>query len=187
MLRLVVGLSGASGIVYGIRLLQVLREKNVQTELIMTPTAKQMVELETDHDPEEILSLATRVHRIDDFESTISSGGYLTDGMVIAPCSMKTLAGIACGYASNLLLRAADVTLKERRPLVLVPRETPLNAIHLKNMLQLTEMGTTILPAMPAFYNKPSTANELVDFVVGKALDVLRIEHSLYKKWGTKD
>ena len=163
-MRLVVGLSGASGIVYGIRLLQALREKNVQTELIVTPTAKQIVELETDYDFEEIVSLATRVHPIDDFESAISSGGYLADEMVVAPCSMKTLAGIASGYASNFLLRAAVVTLKERRPIVLVPRETPLNAIHLKNMLQLARTGATILPAMPAFYNKPKTANELVDF-----------------------
>ncbi len=186
-MRLVVGLSGASGIVYGIRLLQVLKEKNVQTELIVTPTAKRMVKLETDYDFEEIVSLATRAHPIDDFESAISSGGYLTDGMIVAPCSMKTIAGIACGYASNLLLRAADVTLKERRPLVLVPRETPLNAIHLKNMLQLSRTGATILPAMPAFYNKPNTVNELVDSVVGKALDVLRIEHSLYRKWGIRD
>jgi len=165
----------------------VLRERNVQTELIATPTAKRMVELETNYDFEEIASLATRVHSIDDLESAISSGGYPVDGMVVVPCSMKTLAGIACGYASNLLLRAADVTLKERRPLVLVPRETPLNAIHLKNMLQLARMGTTILPAMPAFYNKPSTVSELVDFVVGKALDVMRIEHSLYRKCGIKD
>ncbi len=186
-MRLVVGLSGASGIVYGIRLLEVLRQKNVQTELVVSPTAKRMVKLETDYDFEEIVSLATRVHPINDFESAISSGGYPTDGMVVAPCSMKTLAGIACGYSSNLLLRAADVTLKERRPLVLVPREAPLNAIHLKNMLQLAEVGVTILPAMPAFYNKPGTVPELVDSVVGKILDVFRIEHSLYKRWGIKD
>jgi 4-hydroxy-3-polyprenylbenzoate decarboxylase len=181
-MRLIVGLSGASGIVYGIRLLQVLREKNVQTELVMTLTAKRIVELETDCEVEEIPALATRVHGIDDLEAPISSGGYLTDGMIVAPCSMKTLAGIACGYSANLLLRVADVTLKEKRPLVLVPRETPLNIVHLENMLQLARIGVTILPAMPAFYHRPQTIDQLTDFVVGKVLDVLHIEHNLCRR-----
>jgi len=183
-MRVIVGLSGASGIVYGIRLLQVLREKNVQTELVMTPMAKRMVELETDYKVEEIPSLATRVYGIDDLEAPISSGGYPTDGMIVAPCSMKTLAGIACGYSANLLLRAADVTLKEKRPLVLVPRETPLNVIHLENMLHLARIGATILSAMPAFYHRPQTIDQVTDFVVGKVLDILHVGHNMYHRWG---
>lgn len=183
MMRLIVGLSGASGVIYGIRFLQVLRKKNIKTDLVVTNAAAGIIENETDLEVSDVLSLATRVHDIRNLESPIASGGFRSLGMVVIPCSMKTIAGIACGYADNLLLRAADVTLKEKRRLVLVPRETPLNVIHLRNMLSLAKAGAVILPAMPAYYYKPSTLDDLVDHVVGKVLDVFNVNHRLYARW----
>jgi 4-hydroxy-3-polyprenylbenzoate decarboxylase len=181
--RLIVGLSGASGIIYGIRMLEVLRDLDIETDLIMTGMAAKMVGIETGWKAEEVSGLATRCHDNNDFTSVLASGGYRNSGMVVLPCSMKTIAGIACGFADNLLLRAADCTLKERRPLVLVPRETPLNAIQLKNMLTLAESGVTILPAAPGFYHKPKQIPDLVDHVVGKALDIFGVDHHLYTRW----
>jgi 4-hydroxy-3-polyprenylbenzoate decarboxylase len=181
--RIIVGLSGASGIVYGIRLLEAARQLGVETDLVMTDLAAKMVEIETSLTPDQVSSLATRVHDPFDLTSPLSSGGYRHQGMVILPCSMKTVAGIACGFADNLLLRAADCTLKERRPLVLVPRETPLSAIHLRNMLTLAEAGVVILPAAPGFYHRPRDIPGLVDHIVGKVFDVLGIEHHLYTRW----
>ncbi|HII75906.1 MAG TPA: UbiX family flavin prenyltransferase [Methanolinea sp.] len=181
--RIIVGLSGASGIVYGIRLLQAARELGLETDLIMTDLAAKMIEIETETDPSEVIALATRVHDSFDFTSPLASGGFSHRGMVVVPCSMKTVAGIACGFADNLLLRAADCALKERRPLVLVPRETPLSGIHLRNMLTLSEAGAVILPASPGFYHRPRDIGGLVDHVVGKVLDVLSVEHHLYRKW----
>ena len=182
-MRLIVGLSGASGIIYGIRMLEVMQELGIATDLVMTGTAAKMVEIETDWKIGEVQGLAARCHDNGDFTSVLASGGFRTSGMVVLPCSMKTVSGIACGFADNLLLRAADCTLKERRPLVLVPRETPLNVIHLKNMLTLAEAGVTILPASPGFYHKPKTTGDLVDHVVGKALDMFGIDHHLYRRW----
>lgn len=181
--RLIVGLSGASGIIYGIRMLEVLHDLDIETDLVMTGMADTMVEIETEWKIEEVRDLATRCHENNDFTSVLASGGYRNTGMVVLPCSMKTVAGIACGFADNLLMRAADCTLKERRPLVLVPRETPLNAIQLKNMLTLAEAGVTILPAAPGFYHRPKQISDLVDHVVGKALDIFRVDHHLYKRW----
>ncbi|MEM2093870.1 MAG: UbiX family flavin prenyltransferase [Candidatus Bathyarchaeia archaeon] len=185
-MKLVVGLSGASGIMYGIRLLQILGEKNVETHLVISPAAERLIKIETDYSLEEVRALATQVYGIDDLEAPISSGSCLIDGMIITPCSMKTLSGIACGYSTNLLLRAADVTLKEKRKLILVPREAPLNVIHLENMLRLAKLGAVILPAMPAFYIKPQTVSQLIDFMVGRILDILGIEHNLYPRWGSR-
>jgi 4-hydroxy-3-polyprenylbenzoate decarboxylase len=179
----IVGLSGASGIIYGIRLLEVLRDLGIERDLVMTGTGEEMVTIETSWTPEQIRALATRVHESTDFTSPLASGGFRNRGMVVVPCSMKTVAGIACGFADNLLLRAADCTLKEGRPLIVVPRETPLNSIHLRNMLVLAEAGVTILPAAPGFYHRPKTIDDLVDHVVGKVLDRLGIEHHLYHRW----
>jgi len=181
--RLIVGLSGASGILYGIRMLEVLRELGIESDLIMTDMAEMMVELETSLNEDDVVALATRHHDSFDFTSALASGGYRSLGMVVLPCSMKTIAGIACGFSDNLLLRAADCTLKERRPLVLVPRETPLNAIQLRNMLTLAEAGATILPAAPGFYHRPQQIGDLVDHIVGKTLDIFGIEHHLYARW----
>lgn len=181
--RIIVGLSGASGIVYGIRLLEAAKSLGVETDLIMTDLAAKMIEIETSLPQEKITELATRVHDSFDFTSPLASGGYRHQGMVIIPCSMKTVAGIACGFADNLLLRAADCSLKERRPIVIVPRETPLSVIHLRNLLTLAEAGATILPAAPGFYHQPRTIPDLVDHVVGKVFDVLSIDHHLYRRW----
>ncbi|HOS81886.1 MAG TPA: UbiX family flavin prenyltransferase [Methanolinea sp.] len=181
--RIIVALSGASGIVYGIRLLEAARELGLETDLIMTDLAARMIGIETSLEPDQVNALATRVHDSFDFTSPLASGGIRHQGMVVIPCSMKTVAGIACGFSDNLLLRAADCTLKERRPLVLVPRETPLSAIHLRNMLTLAEAGAVILPACPGFYHRPRNIQGLVDHVVGKVFDILGIEHQLYRKW----
>lgn len=185
--RIIVGLSGASGIIYGIRLLEAAGELGVETDLIMTETAAEMIEIETSLSPEQVAATATRVHQSNDFTSSLASGGFSHQGMVVIPASMKTVAGIACGFADNLLLRAADVALKEHRPLVVVPRETPLSVIHLRNMLTLAQAGAVILPASPGFYHQPGDIQGLVDHVVGKVLDVLSIEHHLYRKWREKD
>ena len=182
-MRLIVGISGASGVIYGIRALQALRELEVETHLVLTDAALETMRLETDFKKADIVRLATETHRLDDITSKIASGSYPTDGMLVIPCSMKTLAGIASGYSDNLLLRAADVTIKERRRLVLVVRETPLSLIHIENMATATRAGALVLPAMPAFYHKPKTVAALVDQVVGKALDALKVEHSLLKRW----
>lgn len=169
--RLVVGITGASGAVYGVRVLERLRELPVETHLIVSRWARVTIEHETDLSFAEVRSLADVVHAEGDQAASISSGSFITRGMVIAPCSTKTLAGIASGYAHNLVCRAADVVLKERRPLVLVVRETPLHAVHLRNMLTLAEMGGTIFPPMPAFYHRPRILDDVVDYSVLRILD----------------
>ena len=183
-MRLIVGLSGASGIIYGIRLLQTLRKLKVETHLVVTRSAEILIRTETGLKLEEVKRLASRSYEPEDLAAPIASGDFGADGMVVAPCSMKTLAGIAHGYSQNLLLRAADVTIKERKPLVLVVRETPLSLVHLRNMVSAAEAGATILPACPAFHHKPETIDQLVDFVVGKILDQFGISHRLYRRWG---
>jgi flavin prenyltransferase len=182
-LVLLVGLSGGSGLIYGVRLLEVLKQSKVDAHLIMSTAAKETLVLETTHKVGYVESLVSHVYRFNDITAAPASGSFRTQGMVIIPCSMKSLAGVATGYSDNLLLRAAEVTLKERRPLVLVPRETPLSTIHLENMLRAARNGAIILPAMPGFYNRPETIEELVDHVVGRVLDMLSIEHDLYKRW----
>lgn len=180
---LLVGMSGGSGAVYGVRLLEVLKQLKMEAHLIVSTAAKETLAIETSHKLGYVESLASRVYRFNDITAPPASGTFHTRGMVIIPCSMKTLAGVASGYSDNLLLRAAEVTLKERRPLVVVPRETPLTTIHIENMLRVAQAGAIVLPAMPGFYGRPGTIDELVDHVVGKVLDVLNIEHDLYRRW----
>jgi 4-hydroxy-3-polyprenylbenzoate decarboxylase len=182
-MKLVIAITGASGVIYGKRLLEVLRTKKIETHLVISKAAEKIIKHELGTTKEPIEKLANHVHGVDDWSVPIVSGSFKTDGMVIVPCSMKTLAGIANGFAENVILRAADVVLKERRKLVIVPRETPLNSIHLQNMLYLARQGISIVPAIPAFYHNPKSVDDLIDFVVGKVLDLLGINHSLYKRW----
>ncbi len=184
--RLIVGISGASGTIYGIRLLEVLREvEEVETHLVMSNAAKRTMLLETDYSVDAVEALADRVYRMSDIAAAISSGSYKTVGMVVAPCSMKTLSGIVISYADNLLLRAADVVLKDRRKLVLLPRETPLHLGHLRLLTQATEIGAIVMPPLPAFYHRPQTIQDLVDHTVNRVLDLLEIEleNDLFKRW----
>ena len=182
-MRLIVAITGASGVIYGKRLLEALREEKVETYLVVSKVAESVIEHELKTTKSELDKLAVHVCDVNDLSAPIVSGSFRTDGMIVIPCSMKTLAGIAHGYSDNLILRAADVTLKEKRKLILVPRETPLSVVHLRNMLDLASQGVFILPAMPAYYHKPEKIEDLVDFVVGKALDILGIEHKLFKRW----
>jgi len=177
-MRIAVAITGASGIVYGTRLIEVLKEKGIEHICLATDAAKKVTALESDGQ-----ILPSDCVDEDKIEYSVASGSYKVDAMVIIPCSMKTLSAVANGYSSNLVTRAADVVIKEGRQLIIVPRETPLNAIHLENMLKLSRIGVTILPAMPAFYHKPKSIDDLVDFVVGKVLDSLSIEHNLFRRW----
>jgi len=181
----VVGISGASGVAYGIRLLEVLAEMGSATHLVMTDAARKIIEIETDESPLEVEMMADKVYSPRDFTASIASGSYIFDAMVVAPCSMKTLAGIANGFSDTLITRAADVCLKERRRLILVTRESPLNLVHLRNMVAATEAGAIILPSCPGFYTKPQTVEEMVDVVVGRVLDLLGAEHQLSRRWRT--
>lgn len=181
--RLIVGISGASGVIYGVRLLQVLKELPVETHLVMTRAAEVTLAHETDLKVDDVRRLADVAFRIDDLAAAISSGSYRTIGMIVAPCSMRSLGEIAHGITSNLLTRAADVVLKERRRLVLVARETPLHAIHLRNMATLAEMGAIIAPPVPAFYNRPKTLDDVVDHTVGRILDLFDLDTGTVKRW----
>jgi len=182
--RLVVGISGSSAPHYGIALLRMLRGfEIVETHLVLSRGARRTIELEAEMDPEDVIALADVYHDPDDLAAPISSGSFQTIGMVVAPCSMKTLAAISHGYTEDLLARAADVTLKERRRLVLVTRETPLNLIHLRNMVAVTEAGATVLPPVPAFYHHPKSIEDLVHHTVGKVLDQFGIEHRAFQRW----
>jgi len=184
MKPLIIAMTGATGAIYGIRLLQVLREKSIPTHLVISHWAEKTIALETDYLPAEVKKLASACYAVDDLSAPISSGSFPTAGMVVIPCSMKTLAGIVHGMSENLILRAADVMLKEERRLILVPRESPLNLIHLRNMLLAAEAGAVILPPMAAFYFKPQSIADLVDHLVGKVLDLLGAEHHLFPRWG---
>ena len=181
--RLIVGITGATGAIFGVRLLQALRAGNVESHLILSKWSQQTVEHETGLGLVQLRELASVVHSTGNMAATVSSGSFRTDGMAIAPCSMRTLAAIASGNGENLVHRAADVVLKERRRLVLVVRETPLSEIHLENMLKLARIGATILPPVPAFYNRPQTIDELVDHVVARVLDQFGISADFAKRW----
>jgi 4-hydroxy-3-polyprenylbenzoate decarboxylase len=182
--RLIVAMTGATGAPLGVRLLEVLRDQpEVQTHLVMSRWARSTLELETPYSVREVAKLADVVYGSGDQAAAISSGSFLTDGMVIVPCSMKTLAGIRTGYADGLIGRAADVCLKERRRLVLVPRETPLSEVHLDNMLALSRMGATILPPVPAFYTQPASLADVVDHLVARILDQFRLPGPPVKRW----
>lgn len=186
-MRIVVGLSGSSGPIYGIRTLEVLNQVGVETHLVVSDGARRTIPLETKGrwTAEKVQALATVVYDNHDLAASISSGSFPTDGMIVAPCSMKTLAAIAHSFSQDLLARAADVTLKERRKLVLVPRETPLHLGHLRNMVCATEVGAVILPPVPAFYHDPATVDDLIDQTVGKILDQFHVEHALFRRWRT--
>ena len=183
-MKLVLGITGSTGIIYGIRLLQVLKEKNIQTHLVMSQWAIKCIGMETDYTPKQIMDLATTLSDNKNMASSISSGTHKTSGMIIAPCSMKTLSSIANGYDETLVTRAAGVTIKESRKLVLMVREAPLSAIHIENMLKLAKLGVVILPPVTEFYTKPKSIDDIINHIVGKCLDQFDIEHDLYKRWG---
>jgi flavin prenyltransferase len=185
MKRLIVGLTGSSGVIYGVRLLEVLKAiSEIETHLILSKGAELTLRLETEKSPAGVKALADVVHNPRNLAASISSGSFPVSGMAVVPCSMKSLAQIALSLGDNLLARAADVTLKERRKLVLVPRETPLHLGHLRHMTAIAEMGGVILPPVPAFYHAPKTIMDLVDQTVGKVLDQFEIEHDLFRRWG---
>jgi flavin prenyltransferase len=183
--RIIIAISGASGAIYGVRLLEVFKSiGDVETHLILSRGAHITLKQEESLDPEQVERLAGRVHDPDDLAAPLSSGSFRTEGMIVAPCSMKSLSMIALSLNQNLLVRSADVTLKERRKLVLVPRETPLHLGHLKAMKAVTEMGGVILPPVPAFYHHPQTIADIIDQTVGKILDQFGIQHELFNRWG---
>jgi len=183
-LKLIVGITGSTGVIYGVRLLEVLKKKQIQTHLIISQWAKKCLSMETDFPIDYVKSLANTMSDETNMAASISSGTHKIDGMIVIPCSMKTLSSIANGYDETLVARAAGVTLKESRKLILVTRETPLTAINLENMLKLARLGVVILPPVPGFYTKPKTIDEIVNHTVGKCLDQLNIEHDLFKRWG---
>ncbi len=185
--RIVVGISGASGVTYGVRLLDLLQETDYETHLIISDAGKLNITIETDRQPDEVAAMADCVYDDKDMAAALASGSFLTTGMVVVPCTIKTLSGIANSYNENLLVRAADVTLKEKRKLVLVVRETPLHKGHLRLMTQAADMGAHILPPVPSFYHRPKTIEDIIDQTIGKIFDYLGIEHHLFKRWGEKD
>ena len=180
---IVVAITGASGVIYGIRLVEVLKELKIENSLIISDAAKTVIKSETDLEIEDIISLADNYYEFDDLTASINSGSFKFDSLAIVPCSMKTLSSIAHGYAANTITRVADVSLKERRKIVIVPRETPLRTAHIKNMLTLSQEGAIILPPMPGFYSNHASVNDQINFVVGKILDSLNIENDLFKRW----
>ena len=185
--RMIVGISGASGVIYGKRMLEVLRDLEIETHLVMSNAARITMAYECDFTPADLEALATHVHSNKDIGAGCSSGSFRTMGMIVAPCSVKTMAEIACGTTSSLLARSADVVLKERRRLVLMVRETPLHLGHLRNMATVTEMGGIIYPPVPAFYAKPQSLDEMVDHSVGRVLDLFDLDAGIVSRWtGTK-
>jgi 4-hydroxy-3-polyprenylbenzoate decarboxylase len=183
-MKLIVAVTGASGIIYAVNFLKASNKHNIQIHLIVTNSAKAVAKHEMGG-IEQLVTLSDHVYSPDDMSAGIASGSYPVDGMVIVPSSMKTIAALANGYTDNLVTRAADVQLKERRPLVIVPRETPLHTVHLENMVKLSQLGAIILPAMPGFYHNPESIDDLVDFISGKILDQLRVSNKLYSRWGS--
>jgi 4-hydroxy-3-polyprenylbenzoate decarboxylase len=184
--RLTVGMTGATGAIYGVRILEVLRDTPVETHLIMSSWARKTIVAEVGRKPDEVAGLADFVYEEDNQAARLSSGSFLTGGMLVAPCSMKTLAAIANGYAENLIQRSADVCLKEGRKLLLLVRESPLNVIHLENMTRLARMGVVIMPPVPSFYARPRSLDEMIDHTVGRALDHFGIELNLVRRWGER-
>ena len=187
--RLIVGISGASGIIYGIRLLEVLKSiESVESHLIISESAELTLKLEVkDWSIEEVKNLADIVYDIKDMAAKVSSGSFKTEGMIIAPCSIKTLSGIANSFNVNLLIRAADVCIKERKKVILIVRETPLNLSHIELMRKVTLNGGIILPPVPSFYHEPKTIDDIINQTIGKALDQFNIEHNLFKRWGENE
>jgi 4-hydroxy-3-polyprenylbenzoate decarboxylase len=181
--RLIIGISGASGAIYGVRILELLRHAEIETHLVMSKSAEMTLVYETDLKPKDVRALATVHYPVADIGAAISSGSFPTMGMVIAPCSIRTMSEIASGVTASLLSRAADVVLKEKRRLVLAIRETPLHVGHLRSMLTLAEMGAVVAPIVPAFYNRPKTVDDLVNHTCGRLLDLFDIDTGLVKRW----
>jgi 4-hydroxy-3-polyprenylbenzoate decarboxylase len=184
MKRIIVGISGASGVIYGIRLLEMLKQiDDVESHLVLTNGAKLNISLESEFEPKQVESLADVVHNDKNLGATIASGSYETEGMIIAPCSMKTLSGIANSYAANLIVRAADVILKEKRNLIIIPRETPLHLGHIDLLRKVSLMGAHVVPPNPAFYNNPKTIDDIVNHTVGRVLDLIGIDNEVVSRW----
>ncbi len=183
-MKLIIGITGASGAIYGIRLLEILSAiKDIETHLIISGAGEKNIRYETDWKVEDVKALANFSYNIGSIDASLASGSFKRDGMIIAPCTVKTMSALASSYNDNLLVRAGDVTLKERRKLVLLVRETPLHLGHLRNMESLTEMGAIIMPPVPAFYHKPKTIEDIVDHTIGKVLDIFDIEHNIFQRW----
>jgi 4-hydroxy-3-polyprenylbenzoate decarboxylase len=180
---IIIAITGASGISYAVRLLEVLKDIEIETGLLISENAKAVIEYELYENIDEIKKLSDVYYETEDLTNSINSGSFRFDSLIIIPCSMKTLSAIANGYGNNAITRVADVTLKERRKLILVPRETPLRTIHIKNMLRVSEEGGVILPAMPGFYSNPESIDDILDFIVGKILNILKIENKQLKPW----
>ncbi len=181
--RIVIGISGASGVIYGVRILSLLRDKKLETHLVISESGKNNIQIETDYSLDQVEAMADYVYDTKDVGAALASGSFLTDGMVVVPCTIKTLSGIANSYTNNLLVRAADVTLKEKRKLVLVVRETPLHKGHLRLMTMAADMGAHILPPIPSFYHAPKTIDDIINQTIGKIFDYLSIDHDLFKRW----
>jgi flavin prenyltransferase len=182
--RIVVGIAGASGVIYGVRLLDLLKETDMETHLVISEAGRRNIEIETEYRADDVAAMADYTYDHKDVGAALASGSFLTQGMVVAPCTIKTLSGIANSYTDNLLVRAADVTLKEKRKLVLVVRETPLHKGHLRLMTMAADMGAHILPPVPSFYHQPRTIEDIIDQTIGKIFDYLGIENSLFRRWG---
>jgi 4-hydroxy-3-polyprenylbenzoate decarboxylase len=184
--RIVVAISGASGVIYGIKALQLLQGTDIETHLIISEAGQFNISVETDHSADAVLAMANHVYNHRDIGAAPASGSFLTEGMLVVPCSIKTLSGIANCYGENLIVRAADVTLKEKRRLVLMVRETPLHQGHLRLMLKASQYGAHILPPVPAFYHQPKTIDDIIHQTIGKMFDYMGIEHDLFQRWGEK-
>ncbi len=184
MKKIIVGISGASGVIYGVRLLEKLRQVDeVEAHLILSTTASMNLSFETDWKAADVIALADVHYKVGDIAAAVSSGSFKTDGMIIAACSMKTLSGIVHSYADNLLIRAADVCLKDRRPLILMPRESPLHLGHCKLLYEAAQLGAVIAPPMPAMYARPNTVDDIIDHSVGRVLDLLGVESDFISRW----
>jgi 4-hydroxy-3-polyprenylbenzoate decarboxylase len=182
--RIVVGISGASGVTYGVRLLSLLKKSDYETHLVISKSGKLNIKIETNYSPDDVAAMADYVYDDKNVAASLASGSFLTEGMVVVPCTIKTLSGIANSYNENLLVRTADVTLKEKRKLVLVVRETPLHKGHLRLMTMAADMGAHILPPVPSFYHQPKSIDDIIDQTIGKIFDFLNIEHDLFRRWG---
>ncbi len=185
-MKIILAITGSSGVIYGIRLLEELRNRKVDVTLILSEAGKKVVELETDYAINKLYALSSEHYSEFEYISPVISGSYKIDGMVICPCSMKTVSAIANGYSANVISRAAECCLKEGRPLIIVFRETPLSLIHLRNLTSLKEAGACIMPAAPGFYHKPESINDLINFIVGRIMDQLNIENNIYYRWGVR-
>src|SRR5207237_2682597 len=183
-MRLIVAITGGSGVIYGIKMLEILKNLELESHLVISKWDDRNIKIETDKAIEYVKSLATKCYDNDNMAAAISSGSFKTDGMAIVPCSMKTLSSIANGYDDSLVSRAAGVCIKESRRLVIVPRETPLSKIHLQNMISLADIGVIVLPAMPGFYQRPKSMDDLITHIAGKILNQFGIEHNIYRRWG---